>query len=90
MAVRDLVVLDAVAVNHKRILLGLSRKALAARAGCSVTPVLNAVAGRPVSLAVASRLATTLGLRLERLIIFPGAGDAVDSARPSGAALMAS
>jgi transcriptional regulator with XRE-family HTH domain len=77
MAVKDLVVLDAAVVNRKRILLGLSRKALAARTGCSVTPVLNAVAGRPLSLAVAGRLAVTLGLRLERLIVFPGDGEAV-------------
>jgi transcriptional regulator with XRE-family HTH domain len=55
--------------ERRRLLMGLTKRRLAARARLSPNTVSTALAGREIGVGSASKLAEALGLKPERLIV---------------------
>ena len=68
---KDLIHVDADAINEQRLLRGLTREELAHRAGVSSNRVRLALRGGPIGLSAGRRIARALRVRLATLLIAP-------------------
>jgi transcriptional regulator with XRE-family HTH domain len=71
---KGVIELDGAALNRARLQRGLSREALASRAGVSPNRVRLVLAGGPVGLRAASAVVRALGLRFADVVRLGGGG----------------